>query len=194
MCTRVVTYACLCAYTYVCAYGYSYGDIAMCIYMFVSLSACLPFWSVILTLPRYILISFTSLILLLPLCTFMLYNCDRSTPGLNSTSVYMRLRTGSSLVHIMACRRLFGAKPLPEPIRTRLDNIGTMVTRFRPRFRHLTDAGPILGLHPANERRRYKVTPSLIGWAQTYNKSWDVCLYLLPVYYLGRPHTKSSLD
>ena len=28
-------------------------------------------------------------------------------------------------------------------------------------------AGPILGLRPANERRRYKVTPSLIGWAQT---------------------------
>ena len=32
------------------------------------------------------------------------------------------------------------------------------------------EAGPILGLilglHPANERRRYKVTPSLIGWAQ----------------------------
>ena len=25
----------------------------------------------------------------------------------------------------------------------------------------------ILGLPPANERRRYKVTPSLIGWAQT---------------------------
>ena len=24
-----------------------------------------------------------------------------------------------------------------------------------------------LGLHPANERRRYKVTPSVIGWAQT---------------------------
>ena len=30
------------------------------------------------------------------------------------------------------------------------------------------DTGPILGLHPANERRRYKVTPSLIGWAQTH--------------------------
>ena len=28
-------------------------------------------------------------------------------------------------------------------------------------------AGLILGLPPANERRRYKVTPSLIGWAQT---------------------------
>ena len=28
-------------------------------------------------------------------------------------------------------------------------------------------AGLILGLRPANERRRYKVTPSLIVWAQT---------------------------
>ena len=26
----------------------------------------------------------------------------------------------------------------------------------------------ILGLRPANERRHYKVTASLIGWAQTY--------------------------
>ena len=25
----------------------------------------------------------------------------------------------------------------------------------------------ILGLHPANERRHYEVTPSLIGWAQS---------------------------
>ena len=31
-------------------------------------------------------------------------------------------------------------------------------------------AGLIPGLHPADERRRYKVTPSLIGWAQTYNR------------------------
>ena len=29
------------------------------------------------------------------------------------------------------------------------------------------NAGLILGLRPANERRRYKVTPSLIGWART---------------------------
>ena len=29
------------------------------------------------------------------------------------------------------------------------------------------NTGLILGLHPVNERRRYKVTPSLIGWAQT---------------------------
>ena len=27
--------------------------------------------------------------------------------------------------------------------------------------------GLILSLHPANERRHYKVTPSLIGWEQT---------------------------
>ena len=31
-------------------------------------------------------------------------------------------------------------------------------------------AGLILGLCPANERLRYKVTSSLIGWAQTYNQ------------------------
>ena len=30
-----------------------------------------------------------------------------------------------------------------------------------------TSSGLILGLRPANERRRYKVTPSLIGWALT---------------------------
>ena len=29
------------------------------------------------------------------------------------------------------------------------------------------NAGLILGLHPVNEKRRYKVTPSLIGWLQT---------------------------
>ena len=28
-------------------------------------------------------------------------------------------------------------------------------------------SGLILGLRPAYEKRRYKVTPSLIGWAQT---------------------------
>ena len=34
-------------------------------------------------------------------------------------------------------------------------------------FSSLKNAGLILGLRPANERRRYKVTPSLIGRAQT---------------------------
>ena len=37
-----------------------------------------------------------------------------------------------------------------------------------------TGAGLILGLRPDNKRRRYKVTPSLIGWAQTLNQPWGV--------------------
>ena len=32
-----------------------------------------------------------------------------------------------------------------------------------------------LSLRQSNERRRYKVTPSLIGWAQTYNQP---CIYM----------------
>ena len=40
-------------------------------------------------------------------------------------------------------------------------------------FSHITNAGLILGLRPANERRRYTITPSLIGWAQTQNKPWN---------------------
>ena len=37
---------------------------------------------------------------------------------------------------------------------------------YRLRFHYRTDSR----LHPANERRRYKVTPSLIDWAQTDNQ------------------------
>ena len=33
-------------------------------------------------------------------------------------------------------------------------------------------AEPNLGLRPANKRRRYKVTTSLIGWEQTWNQPW----------------------
>ena len=32
---------------------------------------------------------------------------------------------------------------------------------------HVSRPGLILGLHPANERRRYKVTPFVIGWLQS---------------------------
>ena len=35
------------------------------------------------------------------------------------------------------------------------------------RVSEMYNSGLILGLHPANESRRYKVTPSLAGWAQT---------------------------
>ena len=37
------------------------------------------------------------------------------------------------------------------------------------------NTGLILGLHPSNERRRYKVTPSLIGWAQTKKQPCNIC-------------------
>ena len=34
-------------------------------------------------------------------------------------------------------------------------------------LQRITKRKVILGLRSANERRRYKVTPSLVGWAQT---------------------------
>ena len=39
----------------------------------------------------------------------------------------------------------------------------------------LSISGLILDLHSANGRRRYEVTPSLIGWAQTQNQPWIWC-------------------
>ena len=47
-------------------------------------------------------------------------------------------------------------------------NINSVIYKFKncPGAEYQV-TGLILGLHPANERRRYKVTPSLIGWAQT---------------------------
>ena len=45
-----------------------------------------------------------------------------------------------------------------------------LMCQLRMNFMLWSNTGLILGLHPANERRRYKVTPSLIGWAQTYNQ------------------------
>ena len=35
------------------------------------------------------------------------------------------------------------------------------------------NTGLVLGLGPANEIQRYFVTPSLIGWAQTWNQPCD---------------------
>ena len=40
----------------------------------------------------------------------------------------------------------------------------------RPSLKKKPYPGLILALRPANKRRRYKVTPSLIGWAQTYDQ------------------------
>ena len=52
----------------------------------------------------------------------------------------------------------------------------TLVSCPRPTSLHtnlkIPHAGLILGLHPANERWRYFVMTSLIGWAQTWNQPW----------------------
>ena len=39
-------------------------------------------------------------------------------------------------------------------------------------MRFIPITGLILGSNLASERRRYKVTPSPIGWAQTYDQPW----------------------
>ena len=44
--------------------------------------------------------------------------------------------------------------------------LGTICNDYLEEYR-ITGAGRILSLRPANERRRYKVMPSPIGWAQT---------------------------
>ena len=58
-------------------------------------------------------------------------------------------------------------------------------------FREWKRAGIIMCMRPANERWRYSVTPSLIGWAHIKNYPWRVDLYewrsTLPVL----PHPKS---
>ena len=46
----------------------------------------------------------------------------------------------------------------------------------------------ILGLRLASEWRRYKVTPSLIGCAQTKNQLWKFCNH--NSHYVAVPHTK----
>ena len=51
----------------------------------------------------------------------------------------------------------------PDSDRIRIVHIATPQWLLSHR---LHTAGLILGLRPANERRRYKVTPSLIGWPQ----------------------------
>ena len=53
--------------------------------------------------------------------------------------------------------------------RVYLFEINSVFAMIAVSFGSLTPTSPglILGLRPANERRRYKVTLSLIGWAQT---------------------------
>ena len=46
-------------------------------------------------------------------------------------------------------------------------NPKTILSLHAETFSRYKIAGLILGLHPVNERHRYKVTPFLIGWGQT---------------------------
>ena len=48
--------------------------------------------------------------------------------------------------------------------------ISFLLTERHRLLRFILKAGLIPGLHQANETRCYKVTLSLIGWAQAYNK------------------------
>ena len=51
------------------------------------------------------------------------------------SAAYMRRWTGSALVQVMACR-LFGAKPLPEPMRVyyQLDSWEQISLKFKSEF------------------------------------------------------------
>ena len=53
-------------------------------------------------------------------------------------------------------------------IRNNCSDITLLFSRYNKTVVRISrDTGLVLGLCPANERRRYKVKPSLIGWAQT---------------------------
>ena len=83
-----------------------------------------------------------------------------------------------TLVQITACH-LVGAKLLSEPMLTwftdakgrwvklKVNKIYVNKMHSTARLYTHSNAGLILGLHPANERCCYKVTLSLIGWMQT---------------------------
>ena len=55
-------------------------------------------------------------------------------------------------------------------------------TKISQSHTFIDNVGLILCLCPANERRHYKVTPSLIGWAQTKNEPCNVMYTLLPLW------------
>ena len=51
--------------------------------------------------------------------------------------------------------------------KSRLQNLKVCFNLGLPhKYCGYVNTGPILGLHPTNKRRRYKETPSLIGWAK----------------------------
>ena len=72
----------------------------------------------------------------------------------------------------MAVSTKFLSRASPEAIKNNSgavndENVVKITFLLQWLIHSLREPGLILGLRPANERRRYKVTPSLIGWAQT---------------------------
>ena len=74
-------------------------------------------------------------------------------------------RSGSTLAQVINCCLM--AWWLPEPMLTNWHQWGPVSQWPSPEVDFTRDTGLILSLRPANERRRYLVTTSLIGWAQT---------------------------
>ena len=81
-------------------------------------------------------------------------------PGHSLIHTSRALTHGGMINWLTFCRRYFQINFLEWKLwcLRHPENQGVIVFAF---------SGPILGLCPANERRRYKVTASLIGWAQT---------------------------
>ena len=91
------------------------------------------------------------------------------TAFLVNKTVRWRIFAQNMSVRVLLCLLWFGESVLPISSRIALQCNKNKARRIKTVYisymAHLT--GLILGLHLANEIRRYKVTPSLIGWAQT---------------------------
>ena len=74
-----------------------------------------------------------------------------------------------------------------ETPRNTTRKIANLYIGFKYHFLTLQKQIPLLlnrsvGLRPANERRRYFVTTSLIRWAQTYNQPWHLLFSSLSLH------------
>ena len=119
-----------------------------------------------------------------------IYHCLLSLGSLSLVAWYFRGWDQHTSSYDISCVRNYMTNPYRwfgdvvhfwHKDHCRLVTVGTQSTNFQPhenpfvkhalcsvpRLYHLTYTGLILGLRLANVRRRYKVTPSLIGWAQT---------------------------
>ena len=88
------------------------------------------------------------------------------------------------MIQVMAYH-LHDTKPLPEPILPYHE-----LNMYDEKY----STGLILGLRPANERRCYFVTPSLIGWAQTYNQPRSTTTMKHPTFQSRQSFWKSPLE